>query len=404
MAAAARRIFLERLSLERLFDAIPDLIARTRTGLALTPLPDTGPAVELVVALDTAATPDAVGTLLRRVAAQTQASVTALLAYAEDHPARSGVEAAAAGHQVRTVIVPAAAPYGSVLWAGLRAVRAPWFGVATPGTEIFPNHVATLLAAADAAGAAAVLAGTLVEAGAGPKAIGANEVEVLALPRLGHLGVADAPAAWIARREVLGGWLRQDPGLGAGALSYIGARVTAGAACSWLVTARTTPVHLGEAETGRLRDLARLEPPRADAARGEPPRSKLRVTGLDDQNPELAASVPFLVGFEDFRDLPADRPILVYGASRGGRLVQIELSKWDHLRVEGFLDSFAEGDAWGLPIGRVADLTPERRENAVFIIASQYVSQIVRTLREAGIRDIRNAAPFIMAQTEKRRD
>lgn len=127
-----------------------------------------------------------------------------------------------------------------------------------------------------------------------------------------------------------------------------------------------------------------------------------RLAGISDLDPVLAGSVPWIWHAEDFTRLPQTGPIWLYGAGEGGGLVCDGLPAAARERLRGFLDSRRQGEMRGLPLCRPGDVATAEMENATIIIAAQYVSDILLTLRRRGVAPahILNAYPYIAASQE----
>jgi hypothetical protein len=121
------------------------------------------------------------------------------------------------------------------------------------------------------------------------------------------------------------------------------------------------------------------------------------ITGISDLDPDLAASIPWLWRLADFDRLPGDGPIWLYGAGQGGDLVHDALPPTALSRLAGFLDSRQRGHKHGLPLCRPQDVPADALAGATIIIAAQYVSDILRTLRAGPIQPahVLNAFPYI---------
>ncbi|SMF89065.1 hypothetical protein SAMN02982917_6603 [Azospirillum oryzae] len=406
MARDAQAIFLEKFSLEVLFDPLPDLIAEARPRLGLTPAPNCAPQtpVDLVLPVYEGGWDDALQRL-EAVAGQTAGPVGVVLVLPdgmrETVPDRLVRQLAS----LRVLRMEAAGPSGSRLWAGLRAAEAGWVGILPPGARPFPNHVATLLAAAQDLGVDAVYGGALqpmlpeemvelYQAELRPTAIGFDAIDA-ASPA--STAATLHPASLLVRRERLAAILRRDPELGGAAAAFLAHRVAAQAplGCSGLLTMRAAD----RADTGlaeeheRLSRLTALIPaPSATAAPSPPPE---QVTCYFDFDPQFAARLPRLSRDSDFAALPGDRPIYLYGASRGGRILQMALGKWENLTLAGFLDGMRKGRAWDLTV-TTPEAVADALRDATVIISSQYVTEIAKRLLRVGIADPYNAYPFIV--------
>jgi hypothetical protein len=136
------------------------------------------------------------------------------------------------------------------------------------------------------------------------------------------------------------------------------------------------------------------------------PKPRLATAGPSDDSPTLAC-LPTIEDGEAVMRLPTDRPLFIYGASRGGRLLQLEILKWPHLRLAGFLDRQASSGFDGLHCRSLeaALAAGAFDQGAGIILASQYVREIMEHL-QAHLRArpppspaivIFNAYPFIHA-------
>lgn len=408
MARAGQAIFLERFSLDVLLDPLPALVAEARAKLYLMPAgTEAVPVpVELVLPVEPGGWEDALQRM-EAVAEQTAGPVGVVLASPEEvsvHPPERIVRRLAG---LRTVRVANGSPPGSCLWAGLRAATAEWVGVLPPGARPFPNHVAVLLAAADELGVDGVHGGALqpmlaeetvdlFQAETRPIAIGFDVVDA-ATPMA--TAATLHPAALLVRRSRLRPVLRRDPELGDAAAAFLAHRIAVEVplGCSGLTTIRSSR----RADAGVVAELERLNRFTALAAPSiagaTPPMSPFtdQVTGLSDLDPELAARLPRLSGPADFAALPDDRPVYLYGASRGGRILQLELAKWDSLSLAGFLDGLRTGEAWGVPVA-APEAVGSALHDATVIIASQYVSEIAKRLFRLGVTKPYNGYPFIV--------
>jgi hypothetical protein len=122
-----------------------------------------------------------------------------------------------------------------------------------------------------------------------------------------------------------------------------------------------------------------------------------RITGISDLEPDLAASIPWLWRLGDFDRLPGLGPIWLFGAGQGGDLVHEVLPPAARLRLAGFLDSRQRGRKHGLPLCRPQDVPADALVGATIVIAAQYVSDILRTLRAGPVQPahVLNAFPYI---------
>lgn len=409
MARAAQAIFLERFSLEKLFAPLPELLAKGRELLGFNP-PATpvGPLpVDLVLPVEPNGWDDALARV-RAVGQQTAGPVTVILAVPDgtERPIPAALTSPLA--DLRVVRAPPGAAAGTVLWAGLRAATAEWVGIIPPGATPFPNHVATLLSAAKELGVDAVHCGAiqpmipeecyeLFQAETRPVPIGFDPVDISSPEAT---AATLHPASLLIRRTRLQPLLRRDPELGDGAAGFLthGVLGTGPTGSSGLLTISAdrradAPVI---AERERVRRLSILRPAAFNhfALRET---GQATVTGMTDPDPELAARLPRLYGHADFASLPRDRPVYLYGASRGGRIVKQELDRWKGLSPVGFVDGLWVGDAWGLSVSAPESIAEALHKGTV-IISSQYVSEIARRLSAIGIAEPYNAYPFIAWQ------
>lgn len=127
-----------------------------------------------------------------------------------------------------------------------------------------------------------------------------------------------------------------------------------------------------------------------------------RLAGIGDLNPDLADSVSWIWHPRDFARMPETGPIWLYGAGQGGELVHDGLPAGTRARLRGFLDSHRQGEMLGLPVCRPQDMDPVEIAEATIIIAAQYVSDILRTLRRGTTAPacILNAYPYIVDRLE----
>lgn len=407
MAREAQAIFLEKFSLEVLFDPLPDLVADARPRLGLTPARSGAPPVpvDLVLPVDEGGLDDALQRL-EAVAGQTAGPVGVVLVLPDGMRETVPDRLVRRLASLRVLRTEAGLTSGSRLWAGLRATDAEWVGILLPGARPFPNHVATLLAAAEDLGVDAVHGGALqpmlpeemvelYQAELRPTAIGFDAIDT-ASPAT--TAATLHPASLLVRRERLKTLLRRDPELGDAAAAFLAHRVAAQAplGCSGLLTMRAADradAGLAE-EQERLSRLTALTPvPSAATAAPSPPPEQ--VTCYFDFDPKFAARLPRLCRDADFAALPGDRPIYLYGASRGGRILQMALGKWENLTLAGFLDGMRKGTAWDLTV-TTPEAVAEALRAATVIISSQYVSEIAKRLLRVGIADPYNAYPFIV--------
>jgi hypothetical protein len=90
-------------------------------------------------------------------------------------------------------------------------------------------------------------------------------------------------------------------------------------------------------------------------------------------------------------DLPAARPVWLYGAGEAGRQAVAALHEAGHPRPARCFDGFKTGRFQGLEIEPPAELRPD--EAAILLIASQYWRDIVRQLRARGISRLYSSYP-----------
>lgn len=408
-AARSQAIFLERFTLERLMEGWPALLAAVRVSCGFTPVsfPATGETVQYVLPVSGAPT-DALRHTITSVAAQSHRSVGLILVGDQASLDRA---APLTGdlRDTRLVVLPDDRLAGEALWAGLRATDAPWFGVLEAGIRLFPNHVASLLATADRASVDVVFAHAMLD---GPEGWTPAPSDALRRGELPGDRATMPPSAFLARGGLLDDRLLRDPGLGnvVGALYLVRrlvakATVGAGAASSWLTTLS------GEGRSLDLedrRDIDRLErfdpacpPPATPGAVGAPAAAPPRPAPPGDVGAAILDGVPLLREPRDFATLDPALPVHIFGAGQGGRFVQLELMMMrPDIQIVGFLDSRASGTAWGLPVHRPADLSPDQLTAASIIVASQHVVEILTLLKGFGRLTLYNAYPRIIARTE----
>lgn len=423
MAAAAQKIFLERFTLETLLSPLPDLLDRFRRETDLRPghpaASGADPVVTMVLPWDEAGEAG-LEARLRMLAGQSGPRIAVAVPVPEG-PERAGAQSVwrQLGHSFAgggVVPVPAGggALASTLLWAGLRAAETPWVGMLPGGVTLYPHHIESLLAAAEKDAAEVVYAGVLGPVPDGKRNPGcANPDEPLLLEWFDPFGVPDArqstdrihPGAVLARRDTLLPLLSKDPLLEEGAGRFLLRRL-ADRVCflpTWQIGARSACGldALPTVDGDRLARLEALVPrPDAGAATPEAPWRRAQRAGPVMNRTAEVAGVPTLAVPGDFAALPPERPILIYGASRGGRLVQLELMKWEALRPAGFLDSARDGSAHGLPIRCVTDVSRQELEETTIVIASQYVAEILATLKARGAVHIHNAYPYISVHAE----
>ncbi|WP_454021048.1 glycosyltransferase family protein [Azospirillum sp. Marseille-Q6669] len=393
MAARAQSVFLERFTLDHLMSAWPDLVEEARNASRLGPSPAEGELVQFVLPVDGAPSA-AVWRTIESVAGQRHPAVGLILAGSAESLDAVTTWAATPALASQTVLVAGAPRPGSAIWAGLRRVEAPWFGVIEPGVELFPNHAASLVATAEKAAAELVYSSAALDSGGSWPIVPAGALRRGELPgdRLDIL-----PAAFLARTRVLDERLLRDPGLNAGAPLYLVRRLAArtSAAMSGLTTVRAARTTLDAEERLHLERLERLD---AELPAGPGP-VRPRPAPASDAGATILADVPLLHEAADFAALDPERAVYIYGSSRGGRLVQLELMKHPQLRIAGFLDSTAAGEAWELPVHHLAEVPSSALASATIVVASQHVVEIVDTLKRLGSFAVFNAYPYIATYT-----
>lgn len=406
MARAAQDIFRTRFSLDVLFNELPALAAAGRAMMEPVAAPSDG-SVDLVLPVRPGDWADAQARIEAVASQRGSAPAGLVLVSSEEMPALDRDVANRLG-SVRTVRLSPGLPASAALWAGLRLARAEWVGVLPSGSRPFPTHIATLLEAADTLEVDAVYSGALQpmreedapdwqQVETLPAPIGFSALD-LTSPTTVAAGLH--VATLLVRRKHLRPLLRRDPGLddasGAFLAHQIACRCRLGS--SGRLTMRTgwradCGVEVESARLGHLTELAiPSAKPCANAESGG--AAALPVTAPSDLDPVLAARLPRLVTAADFAALPGDLPIYVYGASHGGRIVQLEIAKWEHLALAGFLDGMKSGESWGVPIARPESIGSAMSSSRI-IIASQYVSEIAKRLLALGISQPYNAYPFI---------
>ncbi|WP_152646965.1 glycosyltransferase [Azospirillum thiophilum] len=393
MAAAAQSIFNRHLCLERLLEPLPGLLAalaRDRSHPRSRPvhvgvlLPGTGDLAERLKSLN-------------RQKDEGCLSLTALIPAAQLCADSTHLAPGPTGLTIRSLAEPAGP---ATLQAALDGIDA--LAILPEGIEWHQGHLAGLAAAAEAEGGA--IAAGIWPAPEEPTGFPIDPAEPLALPPPDDGLIPEG-------RRLARAWLR------AGGFYCRVERLDGLAAESedWLTLALNLPPALAEAGELSLPPvpsltLLRLPAPtlvpalrawpgaKEPESRDRPPR----LTGINDLNPALAASVPFLWRPGDFEQLPAVGPLWLYGAGQGGELVHDGLPAAARTRLRGFLDSRRQGEMLGLPLLRPSDLDPAEMAATTIIIAAQYVSDILLTLRRGQIAPARivNAYPYIAARQE----
>lgn len=393
MAATAQSIFNRHLCLERLLEPLPGLLA----NLAQRQPRSRRRPIHVGVLLPGAG--DLAGRLesLERQNDEHGLSVTALIPAALLSTGNAQLAPAPPGLMIRSLAEP----------AGLETLRTALDGVDAlailpEGIEWHRRHLSGLVAAAEPDGAA--IAAGLWPVPDEPTGFPIDPAETLALPPPDDGQVPEG-------RRLARAWLR------AGGLycrtERLDGLVVEGD--DWLRLALTLPLALAEAGKLSLPPVPSLTlqhlpdvsfPP---ALRSWPVAKDLeshaqppRLAGISDLDPALAASVPFLWRSGDFERLPATGSLWLYGAGQGGELVHDGLPAAARARLRGFLDSRRQGEMLGLPLLRPGDLDPAEMAAATVIIAAQYVSDILLTLRRGPVPPacIVNAYPYIAARQE----
>lgn len=398
-AARSQSIFLERFTLERLMAHWPTLLAAVRQSCGF--LPRSGASAQYVLPVSGAPL-NAVRRTIMSVIAQSHQPVGLILVgdAASLEQAKLLTDNA---NVTRLLALPDDAPPGAALWAGLREADASWVGVAEAGVQLFPNHVASLLDAACREGVDLVFAHAILEQ-QGEQTL--TPLDVLRRFELPGDRMALPPSAFLANRGLLDDRLLRDPGLEnqAAALYLVRrlaakAAIGAGVASSWLTTLRDDARPLG---LRQRQDIDRLE--RFDPTRPPPPAAtdsdRPRPAPPGDVGAAALDGVPILHTPQDFKALDPTLPVRIFGTGRGGRFVQLELMAHPGIKIVGFLDSRTSGMAWGLPVHRLADLSPDLLAMTTVIIASQHVVEILALLKGIRPASLFNAYPYILARTE----
>lgn len=425
MAVRSQTVFRERLTLDRLMEGWPGLLAgiRTACGFEAAPEKTAGETVGYVLPV-AGAEPTALSRTLSTLAAQSHPAIVAILA--GDAPSlvqaeRIARDAGLSGERLRRIAVPDDASPATALWAGLRAADTGWIGTIQAGDLLFPNHTASLLGTARRAGADLVFAHSVTGNPANDPAddpAGTGErrapvpADTLYRGELPGDRLSIPPAAFLARAGLLDDRLLRDPGLGMPtAMLHLVRRLAAkaaagqGAVSSWLTTLSACDPALPEAERRLLDRLERFDPahPRPVPAAGRPTGFR-RPAPPGDIGAAILDGVLLLAEPADFAVLDPARPIHIFGSGQGGRLVQLELMRHPGLRIAGFLDSRASGTAWDLPVRRLGEIVGEGLAQATVVVASQHVVEILHSLKRLGFLQtgrgaVFNAYPYIAART-----
>ena len=418
MALRCQDRFVEHFAMERLLASLPELLTRIRTSCGFDHAPkgwQSADGVDYIVRCGRRPL-----SYLRRclssLVTQTHGNMGVILVRHAQDPDPSDLVKAFSRRFARIRCVTAfGAGRSTALWAGLHHLQAPWFGILDDDDTLHPNHVTSLLRTAEAAAADLVYAGSVKVVEDSPK--GADKHHALAYfepyDRRELLGGQNyiTSNSYLARSELLDDRLLRDPLLDSMEDLYLLRQLALRGTVvpSWQVTsafhwraagtdntvfARTQAVLSAQ----RLARLERLDPVLAAAraqASGRPVMDSGRLAIWNDLDHERVSTLPVIQGWEDVRALAPNRPILIYGASKGGRILLLELSKRDDLTIHGFLDSTREGEAWGLPLRRLEDVSEDDLRKAVIVIASQFVSEIARALDARGCFTVYNGYPLI---------
>lgn len=383
MAAAAQDIFNRALCLEVLLEPLPDLLA----DLQRRPVPAQPSTVAVLLPPG-----GELDSRLAQLAAQAGQglAVTALL------PAGDAPASIPAGLSLRLLDGPVGLPGLVAALAGVEMLA-----ILPAGVEWHPGHLAGLLRATGKAGAA--LAAGLWPRDTVDQGFPIDPAEDRTLP-------PPPPLTIPADRQGERAWLHA-AGLGC---RVVRLRELGELPGDWLELALNLAPALaarGPVQEIPVPSLRLLRPPPfaagqlgcllpwpepSDQGSERPPR----LTGLNDLDPALAASIPFLWRAADFAALPGTGPIWLYGAGQGGALVRACLPPTIRPRLQGFLDSERRGELLGLPLARPQDIAAEEMAAATVIIAAQYVSDILRVLSGGPVRPahILNAYPYIAAK------
>lgn len=320
--------------------------------------------------------------------------------------------------RLHLIDLPPGSPSGrsTTLWAGLAAVEAELFGILDDDDALHPNHVASLTPLTRN-GAVAVAGSVRVWDDAGgpaPPPVSGDKAE----HREFHgLPVADRAGFLNERMQILScvfladsrllSAIGPDPMLNFAEDSYLIRRLlrVAPLRASLRVSsdfhwrdggADNTAFRADDRQEAvwRMADRERLDPVIAALRQGSAGAAGQDYPPAWGQ-PAAGPSLPRLSSVADFWTLPTGRPLFVYGSGYGGRVVMGELTKMPHLTVTAMLDSTRSGEALGHPLRLPASLTAAEREHGVFIIASQYVTDMTRTLTDLGARTLFDANPFI---------
>lgn len=419
MALRCQDRFVKSFTLERLLEALPDLLSRVRMSCGFDCDPNGGRSAEGVdYIVRCGGRPlSYLRRCLSSLAAQTHDDMGVVLVRHTGTPDPSGLLAEFSDRFARIRCVNAfGAKRSTALWTGLHHLQAPWFGILDDDDTLHPNHVSSLLHAAEVAEADLVYAGSVKVVEDGPEDEGDRRHALAYFEPYDRCELLNGQNyitsnSYIARSGLLNDRLLRDPRLDSMEDLYLLRQLALQGTVvpSWLVTsafhwrtdgtdntvfARTQATLSAQ----RLARLERLDPilavTRTQAA-GRPVVDSGRLAIWNDLDHERVSALPAIQGWEDVRGLAPHRPILIYGASKGGRILLLELSKRDDLTIHGFLDSKREGEAWGLPLRRLDDVGEDELREATIVIASQFVSEIARALDARGSFTVYNGYPLI---------
>jgi hypothetical protein len=154
LAQRSNEVFRSRLTLERMLAPLPEFVDRVRhsrgmvavAGSSFKPLPT----VEYVVRIGSRPA-ETVARALDSLTQQTYHAIAVIVV--QFHPVE-GIEAVIEQYRshfvsIRHVIVANNGNRSTAWWAGLNAIRAPFFGMLDDDDTIHPNHVASLMALLD---------------------------------------------------------------------------------------------------------------------------------------------------------------------------------------------------------------------------------------------------------------
>ncbi|KAA1053966.1 hypothetical protein FH063_002201 [Azospirillum argentinense] len=405
MARAAQEVFLQRFSLERLFAPLPDLVAEIRRTSGHRPERPEPLPVSVIVPIGEGGPAEASERLVA-LSGQREPPKEIVVA---GHGAQSVAEPiwVPAGTSLRAVELPAGHMEGNALWAGAQAAAQGWVTWLPEGARPFPEHLGSLYAATVLQPDTCLVYSQVLQPAPETGESNPGPFHKPKRPwRLVEGGSVPHPAGLLARRNRLESLLRDDPGLGAGGAWLLAQQLstlfkTAGAC----VDSRRTTIRaraesaLPQVEQVRLGHFNQLRPRQVSKGNNPPALATLPWTGPSDLNPQIAESLPRLLEPEDFAHLPRGCCVYIYGASRGGELLRLELAKWTHISVAGFLDSYRRGEAWGLPVYQPEELPISKITGIVIVIANQYVAACVERLHRHLSGEVSltlyNAYPYI---------